>query len=210
MKPIQPLGTFLCCGEVPYFGSHTYHSYEGKTNLPGTGIYCDKCHKSVSTIGGGVEFAAYNWNKSFLKTPANYDSLEGFDPQPPINAPEGFMFASMHLDLSYMGGTVERSRDFVLFSTSKDLSKCLKSKNGSSHVIDKHRHLPDITLMDMDGVKHTVPLGKGAYAYMVASFSSAGNYYPVLNVSSYTNSGFYKLFNFFHMVFPPTKGTLSR
>jgi hypothetical protein len=185
-SPTPYIGAFLCCDTPPVLGNHNHHSWThtdprtGKVTeykyQPGYGYYCPVCHRSRAVLGGGPAFATKCWNVRFLR--ADQRTTFGIVPQPPINAPEGWLYARLEVQCATMGAMEGFEHDAILFKTSKIQSQ-LRT------VIDKA--LPDLQIMTITGEKTDVDwLGKAraSTASISESWCTDGTTCPTLNIST--------------------------
>lgn len=121
---ITYVGVCLCCAEVPSFGHHRYHQYQGQT-MAGFGFYCESCHKNASILSSGnfvtptphdtVAFAAQCWARKFLP----WSTLDRAVKTPALNAPDGFQLAELRWDSYFIGGKACKSFPYLCFKAEK-------------------------------------------------------------------------------------------
>lgn len=181
MSNIQIIGQALCCGEVPEYGCHNFHVWEGRKES-GFGVYCPKCEKSAAILSNDSEqvkanFALQSWNRTFQK-----ESLE-----PKLNAPEGYRWGSLRCDYTYMGGRGDWSSSFILFKTDHD--DILGKGRNLEYVIDEKRLLKNLTVMNCYGdevdLNWFCKLKKQANTYVSSTWCTDGTAWYNLNFHFY-------------------------
>jgi len=122
------VGQVLCCGQIPKFGHHKFHLYQGRREA-GFGFYCDKCQKSAAILSRGmgsipvphetVAFATIHWNKQFSPWTVDDRKVK----LSPLNAPAGFEGAELQWTHSFIGGETNGGFPFVLIRYESAKSK---------------------------------------------------------------------------------------
>lgn len=108
-------GAALCCGEVPIFGAHKHHSYNGRNDLEGFGFYCPKCFKSSSVLdSGNKDVCLKYWNKKIQAEVKEYV----------LDAPIGYQSGTLDAFFFGMGHKLQiRQLPFIAFKIQKEKNK---------------------------------------------------------------------------------------
>lgn len=140
-----------------------------KPVLSNIGFKCPTCDNKHE-VWGGIEFAIKNWN-GYNSNILEDGKLDSF-PKLVIDNEEWY-WGSLDVRVLWLGRTEEYTKNFILFKTSKDSTEWfIDKKTGWTCIIDKPRHLPDLEIMDMSGIRYVVEWlnmpksSSKAYAYI--------------------------------------------
>ncbi len=155
-------------------------------------IQCPVCDKQVGVIANGrgelperVGFLYENWNREFQPCDVN----EGKLVEPKIDAPEGYRWAALRVNNTYMGGKDSDSLHFILFKTShSDITGKIMDKR---HWIDNDRKLKDLQLLTIENKEIDLTWLcqlRNASIYISESWCTDKTSWYQLNVSFYNTA----------------------